>query len=150
MSPHTTPSPHLLGAAPPPADRAHWLELPAERAGVRLVRHTMGERLASWRVPGEARADAVLILSELATNAVLHTLSTRILCGVELSVDGFLRLEVHDRDHRNRSLPPCTPSPEDESGRGLLLVRQIAHRWGVARSIRTGGNVVWALLRAAA
>jgi anti-sigma regulatory factor (Ser/Thr protein kinase) len=109
----------------------------------------MSERLASWRVPGEARADAVLMLSELATNAVLHTLSTRILCGVELSVDGCLRVEVHDRDHRTRSLPPCTPGPEDENGRGLLLVRQIADRWGVARSTRTGGNVVWASLRTA-
>ncbi|MFD8077333.1 ATP-binding protein [Streptomyces sp. NPDC059718] len=144
MAPHTTPYPRSLGTSPPHRD--HWLELPAERTSVKAARHAMTERLTRWGVPGEACADAVLILSELATNAVVHALGTRILCGVVLDVDQLLRIEVHDHDRRQINLPPRPPGPEDENGRGLLLVRQLADKWGVARSTRTGGNTVWATL----
>jgi anti-sigma regulatory factor (Ser/Thr protein kinase) len=106
----------------------------------------MGERLTAWRLPGELRADAVLLLSELATNAVLHTVSARILCGIGLITDRRLRLEVHDHDRTGRGLPRRDPGPDDEGGRGLLLVQHIADTWGVHRSALTGGNAVWATL----
>lgn len=109
----------------------------------------MDERLASWQLPCELRADAVLLLSELATNAILHTVGARILCGAGLITDGCLRLEVHDHDYTGRGLPPRDPGPDDENGRGLLLVQQIADTWGVDRSTRTGGNAVWAILTTA-
>ncbi|MDX3076688.1 ATP-binding protein [Streptomyces sp. NPDC088354] len=144
MAPHTTPSPRSLAASFP--HLAHWLELPAERASVKVARHAMGERLTLWGVPSETRADAVLILSELATNAVVHTLSTRILCGITLAAGRRLRIEAHDHDRGHLSPPACTPGPEDENGRGLMLVRQISEKWGVTRSVRTGGNAVWATL----
>ncbi|MDQ1032556.1 anti-sigma regulatory factor (Ser/Thr protein kinase) [Streptomyces umbrinus] len=144
MSPHTTPSLRLLGSTSP--DTAHWLELPAHRTSVKVARNTMGERLTAWRLPDELCADAVLLVSELATNAVLHTVSTRILCGVGLMREGGLRLEVHDQDRTGRLLPRCDPGPDDENGRGLLLVQHIADTWGVDRSALTGGHAVWATL----
>lgn len=144
MSPHTTPSPQLLGSTNP--ERAHWLELPAHRTSVRVARSAMGERLTAWRLPGELCADAVLLLSELTTNAVLHTVSTRMLCGIGLIKDGGLRLEVHDQDRTGHLLPRRVPGPDDENGRGLLLVQHIADTWGVDRSTFTGGNAVWATL----
>jgi len=147
VSPHTTPSPQALDGAAP--DRAHWLELPADRASVKVARHALGERLATWRLPGELCADAALLLSELATNAILHTGSARILCGAGLITDGRLRLEVHDHDYTGRTLPRRAPGPDDECGRGLLLVQQIADSWGVDRSALTGGNAVWATLTTA-
>ncbi|WP_306942106.1 ATP-binding protein [Streptomyces phaeochromogenes] len=147
VSPHTTPSPLLLGSTNP--DTAHWVELPALRTSVKVARNTMGERLTAWRLPCEVREDAVLLLSELATNAVLHTVSTRILCGVGLMAEGGLRLEVHDQDRTGRLLPRRDPGPDDENGRGLLLVQHMADTWGVDRSTFTGGHAVWATLTTA-
>ncbi|MER6089004.1 ATP-binding protein [Streptomyces bluensis] len=144
MSPHTTPSPRLTDVASP--GRSHWLELPAQRSSVRVARHSMSARLTTWRLPGELCADAELLVSELATNAVRHTISTRFLCGIGLIPEGCLRLEVHDQDGTGRGLPTREPGPDDESGRGLLLVQEIADSWGVDRSLLTGGNAVWATL----
>lgn len=106
----------------------------------------MSARLSAWQLPGELCADTVLLLSELATNAVRHTLSVRFLCGIGLVAAGCVRLEVHDHDSTGRGLPRCEPSPDGEGGRGLLLVEQLADSWGVDRSRLTGGNAVWATL----
>ncbi|MEU6139652.1 ATP-binding protein [Streptomyces sp. NPDC047081] len=146
MSPHTTSSPQLLDVSSP--DLTHWLELPAHQSSVRTARRSMDARLTGWRLPRDLCADAVLLVSELATNAVRHTLSARILCGIGLVGDGRVRLEVHDHDYTGGRLPRCEPGPDDEGGRGLLLVEQLADTWGVDRSRLTGGNAVWATLTA--
>ncbi|TLS43034.1 ATP-binding protein [Streptomyces montanus] len=138
------PSPQLPGGAA--TDRVHWFELPARQAGVREARCVMGEKLRRWRLPEEVCQDAVLILSELVTNAIRHTSSSRIHCRVGLTADGSVHLEVHDQAITPRSLPPRNPGPDDECGRGLLLVQHIAERWGAERSSFTGGNAVWAAL----
>jgi anti-sigma regulatory factor (Ser/Thr protein kinase) len=144
VSPHTTSSPRPLAACGP--DGAHWLELPAERSSVGAARRDMSTRLAAWRLPGGLCEDAVLLVSELATNVVRHTRSARFLYGVGL-VDGCLRLEVHDQHRTAGGLPCHAPGPDDEGGRGLLLVQQLADAWGVDRSPLTGGNAVWVTLR---
>jgi anti-sigma regulatory factor (Ser/Thr protein kinase) len=144
VSPHTTSSPQLLDVEAP--ERAHWLELLAHRSSVRVARRAVSAQLAKWRLPGTLRDDAVLLVSELATNAVCHTAGTRFLCGVGLVTDGCLRIEVHDHDYAGSSLSRCEAGADDESGRGLLLVQAIAGTWGVARSTLTGGNAVWATL----
>ncbi|MFG1664110.1 ATP-binding protein [Streptomyces sp. Y7] len=143
MSPHTTHPPQLLDIADP--ERSRWLELPAQRTSVRIARGFVGKGLAAWRLPVDVCADAVLLVSELVTNAVRHTPSARILCGMGLVATACLRVEVHDHG-RAAAMPPCEPGPEDENGRGLLLVQAIAGGWGVERSRLTGGNVVWATL----
>ncbi|MFI6083036.1 ATP-binding protein [Streptomyces sp. NPDC051217] len=147
MSPHTTPSLQLLYNADP--GRTHWLELPAQHASVGVARRFLRGRLTDWGLPDELHADAVLLASELTTNAVVHTLSVQILCGIGLVTDECLRLEVHDHDYSGTSLPRYEPGPEDEGGRGLLLVEQLAASWGVSRSGLTGGNAVWATLTTA-
>jgi anti-sigma regulatory factor (Ser/Thr protein kinase) len=144
VSPHTTPSPQLLDVVRP--DLAHWMELPAHRSGVRVARHAMGAQLAKWRLPEEVRDDAVLLISELATNGVCHTPSARLLCGIGLVTDRSLRIEVHDHDYTGSDLSRCEPCLDDESGRGLFIVQAIADTWGVDRSALTGGNAVWATL----
>ncbi|MET7473782.1 ATP-binding protein [Streptomyces sp. NPDC005648] len=147
MSPHLTSARQLLDAADP--DRTHWLELPAHRSSIRVARRSVGTRLAGWQLPVELCEDAVLLLSELATNAVRHTLSARILCGIGFLSDVCLRLEVHDHDYSGRHEPSRREAgPDDEGGRGLLLVEQLAVAWGVDRSRLTGGNAVWANLTA--
>ena len=86
---------------------------------------------------------AALLVSELVGNAVRHGAAAEGSGDVVLRVracDGGLRVEVDDASEH---LPPRTadPGPAAESGRGLLLVDQLAARWG-AQPI-PGGKRVW-------
>jgi anti-sigma regulatory factor (Ser/Thr protein kinase) len=142
-----SPSPQLLSGTA--RDRVHWLELPAGPASVAAARSATGEWLRAWGLPEGSRDDAVLVLSELATNAIRHTSSAQFLCCVGLTAGNLLHLEVHDHDTTRRSLVPCHPALDDEGGRGLLLVQLLSQRWGVERSVLTAGNAVWAQLAGA-
>ncbi|GHJ37993.1 ATP-binding protein [Streptomyces sp. TS71-3] len=145
MPPLTFPlCPQLLGGER--TDQAHWLELPAVQAGVREARRAIADRLRAWRLPDSVLDDAILIVSELVTNAVCHTPSARILCCVGLTTDQLVHLEVHDHGSSPRSVLPCSPGFDEENGRGLMLVENIAKEWGVERSVFTRGNTVWAAL----
>jgi len=75
--------------------------------------------------------EAVLLTSELCTNALQHTASGS--GGLfEVTVyrgDGALRIEV--RDDGSETVPTVRDFEEfSENGRGLEIVRMIAHRWG--------------------
>jgi len=102
-------------------------------AARRFVRHT----LDGWNLAPEVAADAVLLTSELVTNAVLHA---RTGIRVLLATDGGgLRVSVFDENPR---LPAHEVGPADAtSGRGLSLVDGVAGAWGVERM--SGGKVVW-------
>jgi serine/threonine-protein kinase RsbW len=87
--------------------------------------------------------DAVLLTSELATNAIVHTVSgmggmfTVIVC----RGDVWVRVEVHDGGSANT--PVVSPQTEaGESGRGLSVVERLADRWG-HYSAGPDGRVVW-------
>ncbi|WP_328535128.1 ATP-binding protein [Streptomyces sp. NBC_00344] len=129
--------------------REYWFGLPALRTSARSARDTVRDRLRSWKVPGDRCCDAVLLVSELTTNAVLHTDSGHVLCGLTLTGDERrLRIELHD-DGRTPVRPSALLAGSgEESGRGLFLVQQLADRWGSARSTRAEGNFVWAELTA--
>jgi serine/threonine-protein kinase RsbW len=98
--------------------------------------------LASWGLT-EIADSAVLVLSELCTNAVRHArvppgrqIETRF-----LRTDAGVRIEVHDAAAGSPELR--MPDPDSSDGRGLLLVAALADVWGVAP--RDGiGKVVWA------
>jgi len=75
--------------------------------------------------------EAVLLTSEICTNALQHTASGS--GGLfEVTVyrsDGSLRIEV--RDDGSPGVPVVQSSEEfSENGRGLEIVRMLAHRWG--------------------
>jgi anti-anti-sigma regulatory factor/anti-sigma regulatory factor (Ser/Thr protein kinase) len=86
---------------------------------------------------------AVLLASELVSNAVLHA-RTELRLRVELRGE-LLHLAVHDGSPRLLRLVNI-PDPEAEGGRGLWLVEQLARAWGVNRH-PDGGKVVWCTLR---
>ncbi|NEA64933.1 SpoIIE family protein phosphatase [Streptomyces sp. SID12488] len=77
--------------------------------------------------------DAVVLTSELVTNAVIHAgTSADVLC---LRSDDGIRIEVADR-YPEREIPlqgsPANMgSPDREGGRGLQLCAALASRWGV-------------------
>ena len=86
-------------------------------------------QLEEWGAP-ELRDSAALAVSELVTNAVVHTGTTAV---VDLRLDTHsLRVEVEDQ-HPARALPTglVVPSDESESGRGLIITAAIASSWGV-------------------
>ncbi|MYT74254.1 MULTISPECIES: SpoIIE family protein phosphatase [unclassified Streptomyces] len=77
--------------------------------------------------------DAVVLTSELVTNAVVHAgTSADVLC---LRSDDHVRIEVSDR-YPEREIPLQSSainmgSPDREGGRGLQLCAALAGRWGV-------------------
>jgi anti-sigma regulatory factor (Ser/Thr protein kinase) len=90
--------------------------------------------------------DAVLIVSELATNAVRHSLSGSA-GGWFLVIVGFghdlVRLEVVDQGGPH--VPHlCDVTNQEEGGRGLLLIAACAKDWGVKEW--PDGRTVWAEL----
>ncbi|MFI1568949.1 ATP-binding protein [Streptomyces sp. NPDC020490] len=121
----------------------------ATRRGARLARRLAAHRLDLWGVPyGSPASDTVvLVVAELAANAVLHgrvpgrDFELRLRCD---RASGVVRVEVADTH-------PAQPDPrrpgadpvDADGGRGLLLVAAVAERWGVDG--RGGpGKAVWA------
>jgi anti-sigma regulatory factor (Ser/Thr protein kinase) len=89
------------------------------------------------RVDEEDSATAVLLTSELVTNAILHARTASVL---HVSVPpGRLRVLVQDD---SPAVPVRGgPGPERVGGRGLLLVEEMAWAWGVDPS--SPGKDVW-------
>ncbi|WP_245703736.1 ATP-binding protein [Streptomyces lushanensis] len=109
-----------------------------------LARLELRKALAGWGL-SELEDSAVLIVSELLSNAGLHARVTpeQIIETRYFRSTGGLRIEVHDGSPVRPQ--PRTPDPEATDGRGLLLVDALADEWGVAD--RAGpGKMIWAAL----
>lgn len=108
--------------------RRFSVQLSPTPRGARLARLLAAEQLRSW---GLSLDPARQIVAELAANAAAHgRVPGRDFRLVLYATAEALRIEVIDT--RPERLPaPQNPGPEAESGRGLLLVEALAHRWGV-------------------
>jgi anti-sigma regulatory factor (Ser/Thr protein kinase) len=99
------------------------------------VRRFVAAALSAWGVEG---ADVPLLVSELATNAVLHARSE---FTVGVTVEGYrVRVEVVDGNSRLPSF--ATVGPEAYSGRGLMLVQGLSSAWGVDAHA-SDGKTIW-------
>ncbi|MEV5509666.1 SpoIIE family protein phosphatase [Streptomyces orinoci] len=116
---------------------AEW-ELPADPAVVGRARAEVTERLTQWELM-EAVFTTELILSELITNAIRHASGP---IGVRLLRDRCLICEVADTSSTSPHLRHA--AAEDEGGRGLFLVAQLADRWGTRYTAE--GKIIWAEL----
>lgn len=85
----------------------------------------------------DTRQVAVLLASELVTNAVLYA-EGEIHLRIE-PVEGRWRISVSDES--SRTVAPKHVAAEATSGRGLSLVERLSLAWGV--DVRDGGKDVW-------
>jgi len=108
---------------------------------VRLARQVTREALAAWGL-AHVEETAVLLVSELVTNAVRHATSTDAIT-LELEVvHTWLRIEAY-RSRPGLALPRTT-GEFDESGFEFALVDSLADRWGVRETVT--GKTAWAEL----
>ncbi|MGH9104368.1 MAG: ATP-binding protein [Acidimicrobiales bacterium] len=131
-----------LAGEPPLVD----MRLPAQLDAPRRAREALRARLPT--VDPASLELLRLLTSELVTNDVRHA-------GLEPA--GSLRLQICAKrdwvrvevtDHGGRRFEPHVPlckAPDSESGRGLLIVDQIADRWGVTDRLHE--HRVWFELR---
>ncbi len=111
----------------------------ADLKAVGEVRRALREMMRH-RCRTEATDVAELLITELVTNALVHTDR-----GAEVSVSlTAARLRVEVRDHTARRPRPYVPTADDGThGRGLVLVEALADDWGVDALALGGGKVVW-------
>ena len=137
----TSRSPEASG---PLHDRhpVRYAALPATAQAPGLARQAIRETLPSWQLV-QLEESALLLVSELVTNAVRHARNEGRMIGLRLETTvGGLRIEVHDGD--SRWPQPRTPDSLDESGFGFVLVDALAWTWGVTDLAM--GKAVWAEL----
>jgi anti-sigma regulatory factor (Ser/Thr protein kinase) len=115
------------------------MTLPTASRAVRLARQATRDALVTWRL-AYLEETAVLLVSELVTNAVRHARGSDPIT-LELQAAGtWLRIEVQDADPRWPR--PRTPAEFDGSGFGFVLVDALAGKWGVRETAT--GKAVWA------
>ncbi|MFD4788808.1 ATP-binding protein [Streptomyces sp. NPDC058459] len=129
------------------------LSLAAVRSAVSNSRHFLRLTLSKWQA-AFVEDDALLIASELVTNAITATgilaegptwgeLEKLDLVHVRLvGLEDSIVIEVWDVSEQVPVVQEADAGAE--GGRGLLLVRQLAERWGFYAT--ADGKVVWAEL----
>ncbi|WP_282703545.1 PAS domain S-box protein [Streptomyces sp. CC219B] len=130
----------LLARLPAPPLDTFAAEFPAVPSAVPEGRVLLGKALADWDCTALAD-DALLLVSEILTNAVQHAEGPLGLHARRTADD--LTVEVSDRSPH---LPqPRQAAQNEESGRGLCLVRTLAHSWGVQPTDE--GKTTWFTLK---
>jgi anti-sigma regulatory factor (Ser/Thr protein kinase) len=127
-------------------DQQASLELvPALRAP-RAARAFVAETLTAWDIQAEEVDAAQLVVSELVTNAVLHSPESATISLHLRLTDGAVRVLVTDgspgRPERRAHPEPWTA----ESGRGVQIVEAFTEQWGT-ETHGGSGKTVWCELR---
>lgn len=112
------------------------LHLPAELQSARRARDFIRDTLERW-ARTSSLDEAVLLATELVSNAVVHAKSEVDLCLQRF--DERIRIEV--TDHGGGALEFREADQEALGGRGLLLVQELSLAWGT--SADGDAKVVW-------
>jgi CheY-like chemotaxis protein/anti-sigma regulatory factor (Ser/Thr protein kinase) len=123
-------------------DRDEAADFDADVRSVPKAREFVRRVLQRWD-RGTLADDASLVVTELASNAVLHAGSSY---QVRLTASpGSLRIEVTDGDTGTPEPQPFSATAE--SGRGIVIVSAVAASWGID-AVPGRGKVTWAELGA--
>ena len=126
-----------------PAERRFRFELAAHPGSPAQARRLARARLDVWSVCEDICDTAALVISELVTNALVHTASSRIVCELH-DGDDLVRIAVRDEGCAPGEPHPLRARPEEEHGRGLLLIDALCDAWGAQE--HGPGLLVWAEL----
>jgi hypothetical protein len=113
--------------------------MPAAPASLAWARSTVRHACADWELEPEVRDAAVLVATELVTNAVVHAGTPSVL---SIGLDGS-GLHVAVRDEARGSVA-TTPTAGIDGGHGLRVVAGLSRCWGVDE--HRDGKTVWAVL----
>ncbi|MEV0973393.1 ATP-binding SpoIIE family protein phosphatase [Microtetraspora glauca] len=102
---------------------------------VRTARRFVRSTLAAWGLASLADTTE-LIVSEMVTNALKHGWPP-----IELRLLRGRTLVCEVSDGSSTAPAPRSPSPDDDTGRGLLLIKRFAYRWGTRPTPQ--GKIVW-------
>jgi anti-sigma regulatory factor (Ser/Thr protein kinase) len=106
------------------------VRLTAGPAAVSLARSRVRAAICAWGAHVDPDV-AVLLTSELVTNAIRHQPDETVTLAITCSRDQ-LRVDVHDT---SRYWPVLVDAPADaETGWGLMLVATLSAEWGVYRT----------------
>ena len=124
------------------------VRFPTHPHSVRTARQLAADTIRAWGLEALVE-DARLVVSELTTNAMLHSGSRSFLLSVAHTATAEVRLAVGDEGLLpaaavvRRSGPTggtaTSPRPETTTGRGLGIVDELARAWGVS----TDGTTKW-------
>lgn len=124
--------------------------LPSRRASTRVARHWTRAVVSGWPLQAGVRDDIETAVSELVTNAVVHSSPETDVVTCALQWQGeHVRVEVGQwaSDPVLQGVPELrSPGRWSENGRGLLMVDALSMNWGVdvSRDASQGGPYVWA------
>ncbi|EGX57675.1 magnesium or manganese-dependent protein phosphatase [Streptomyces zinciresistens K42] len=129
------------GPVPRPTVRRSVLSVAqAEPERVAVARQQLRELLHDWA--GADQVDsAVLLLSELLTNVLVHTDADALLLAEVRGEPGDRRMRVEVTDTSDDLPHRRSPGELASSGRGLLLIELLAQAWGV--DPRGEGKSIW-------
>ncbi|MEU3524522.1 ATP-binding protein [Streptomyces sp. NPDC038707] len=125
------------------AGRRFRFELAAHPGSVARARRLTQARLSGWAVCADTCESAALVVSELVTNAIVHTASGRVVCELH-DHDDMVRIAVRDEGCAPGEPHPSPQRPDEEHGRGLFLVDALCRAWGAQE--HGPGLLVWAEL----
>ncbi|WNI14191.1 ATP-binding protein [Actinacidiphila sp. ITFR-21] len=125
--------------------------LPSEAASVTAARRCVSRQLLEWGLPpDDPAADTVrLIVSELATNAVLHTSGQSPTFTMDIRLERGEQLHIGVTDSHPRWPRRLPTAAQQDNGRGLVIVRLLAAESGGGLRVTPtgdGGKTVWITL----
>src|SRR6476661_628494 len=144
-TPTAWPTPMTTASTSDTGERPRTIRVPWAPSAVAKTRRVLVADLDARGVASETVGEAEIVVSELIANALRHARPL---------ADGMVRVhwkvkagvvEVEVSDGGGVSTPrPAPQSLWASSGRGLRIVRSLAHEWGVTEE--RNGRTVWAAL----
>ncbi|MBW1598739.1 ATP-binding protein [Streptomyces sp. JJ38] len=125
------------------------MAVPHGPVGVGLARRRMRDELRASGAPDTVVDDAVLVLSELLSNATRHARplppDDSVRADWSRGSAGEVTIAVTDGGGPTRPLP-ASPSVTAHGGRGLSIITSLAQAWGVREDVECEAVTVWAVV----
>jgi two-component sensor histidine kinase len=127
------------------------ITLPSDPASVTTARRHVCDLLVTWGLPPDSPAvDSVrLIVSELATNAVLHTSGMSPTFTVDVRLERSEELHIGVTDSHPRRPQRLPAAVRQDNGRGMVIVRHLTRESGGRLEVtptEDGGKTVWIMI----